>query len=225
MTDTSKIATPVALIPESGILDIAGEKYMRDSKGRLTPMQLVRPQDQLQDEMVRKIATFAVDLSDQVARFRGHSMDDIGDFDALLSDEYGGHSRKSTKGNRVYMSYDGCLKVQVQVAESIEFGPELQVARDLVDECLVEWAADARVELRGIVEKTFNTDKKGEISRAAIYSLLRMEIEDDRWQRAMTAIRDAMRIVGSKQYMRVYRRDSADGAWKPVTIDLAKTAS
>ena len=224
MTDT-KIATPVTLIPETGVLELAGERYMRDPRGRLTPLDLVRPQDQLQDEMVRKIAGFAVTLSDQVARFRGHSMDDLGDFDALLSAEYGGHSRKSIKGNRTYMTVDGCVKVQVQVSETIDFGPELRVARDLVDECLAEWSADARVELRGIVENTFNVDKKGEISRAAIYSLLRMEIEDERWKRAMGAIRDAMRIVGSKQYVRIYRRDAADGAWEPVTIDLAKTAS
>ena len=211
--------------PLTGIIDIAGQRYMPDARGRLTPIDMVRTQDQLQDEMVRKIVSYAEDLSDQIARFRGHSMDDIGAFDALLQAEYGGPARKSVKGNRTYMSYDGCFKVQVQISESVAFGPELQVARDLVDECLGEWAAGSRDEIRAVVNHAFQVDKEGEISRGAIYSLLRLDIEDERWRDAMAAIRDAMRVVGSKAYLRVYRRETPEEAWAPVTIDLAKAAS
>ena len=196
----------------------------RDPRGRLTPFDMVSAKDQLQDELVRRVVYYGRELSERIARFRGHTMDDIGAFDALLEAEYGGHTRRSVKGNRTYMSFDGCFKVQVQVAERVAFGPELQVARDLVDECLADWSSDARDEIRALVTHAFNVDKEGEISRGAIYSLLRLDIEDDRWQRAMTAIRDAMRVVGSKNYIRIYRRNDADAPWEPVTVDLAKVA-
>ena len=52
--------------------------------------------------------------------------------------------------------------------------------------------------------------------------LLRLEIEDPRWRRAMQAIRDAMRIVGSKTYVRCYHRTSFEAPWEAITIDLAK---
>lgn len=52
--------------------------------------------------------------------------------------------------------------------------------------------------------------------------LLRLEIEDARWVRAMTAIRDAMRVEGSKTYVRCSMRAHVDEGWQPVTIDLAK---
>lgn len=203
-------------------IEMEGQRYMRDGRGCLMPLDLVRPQDLLQDEMVRKIAHFAKELSDQIARFKGHTMDDIGAFDALLEAEYGGHARKSVKGNRTYLAYDGTIKVQVQVAERVAFGPELQVARDLVDECLAEWASGTRDEIKAVVTHAFQVDKEGEISRPAIYSLLRLEIEDARWKKAMQAIHDAMRVVGSKSYIRVHRRETPEGAWEPVTIDLAK---
>jgi len=215
-------ASGARIAPDGARIVIEGEIYMRDAQGRLTPENLVRPQDQLQDELVRKIIGHAEELSDQIARFRGHCFDDIGGFDALLEAEYGGHARRSVKGNRTYLSYDGCLKVQVQISERIDFGPELQVARDLVEACLGEWAADSRAEIRAIVSHAFAVDKEGEISRAGIYSLLRLDIEDDRWRQAMAAIRDAMRVVGSKTYIRCYRREAPDGAWQPITIDLAK---
>ena len=206
----------------AGRIIIEGEIYMRDGQGRLTPEAMVRPQDQLQDELVRQMVNHADELSDRIARFRGHCFDDIGAFDALLEAEYGGHARRSVKGNRTYLSFDGMLKVQVQIAESVAFGPELQVARDLVDECLSEWAQGSRAEIRAIVTHAFNVDKEGEISRAGIYSLLRLDIADARWEQAMAAIRDAMRVVGSKTYIRCYRRAAPDAGWKPITIDLAK---
>ena len=52
--------------------------------------------------------------------------------------------------------------------------------------------------------------------------LLRLEIEDARWQQAMRAIRDAIRVIGSKTYMRFSMRAAFDAPWQTVTIDLAK---
>jgi len=108
-----------------GRMTLGGSVYLRDAKGRLTPEALVRPQDALQDQTVRKVLAYAEDLSAQIARFRGHTFDDLAAFDAVLAEEYGGPARRSVKGNRTYMSYDGCLKVQVQIAERVAFGPEL----------------------------------------------------------------------------------------------------
>jgi len=185
------------------------------------PVSLIKAQDQLQDEVVRRIIGFAVPLSDQVARFKAHTFDDISGFEALLAQEYEARIG-GPRGNKTLMSYDGLYKVTVQVADAIAFGPELQIAKGLVDECLNEWAASARDEIKAIVTRAFNTDKEGQINRAAIFMLLRLDITDPRWLRGMAAIRDAMKIVGSKTYVRCYRRAAFDGPWEAITIDLAK---
>jgi len=205
----------------SRYVEVEGKVHMRDAKGALVPLTMVKPQDQLQDEVVRKIMGYAIALSDQVARFKEHTFEDIGGFEALLAQEYDA-TLGGAKGNKTLMSYDGLFKVTVQVADNIVFGPELQIAKGLVDECLNEWAAEARDEIRAIVTRAFNTDKEGQINRSEIFMLLRLEIEDPRWLRAMKAIRDAMRVVGSKTYVRCYRRESFDGPWAAVSIDLAK---
>jgi len=213
------VFTP-APIPD-GREEIGGKTYMRDAKGALVPVELIRPQDILQDETVRRIVGYAVALSDQVARFKAHTFDDIGAFEALLEQEYGA-TVGGPKGNKTLMSHDGLFKVSVQVADYIDFGPELQIAKELVDECLNEWAADARPEIRAIVTRAFNTDKAGQINRAEIFMLLRLEITDPRWLKAMQAIRDAMRVVGSRTYVRCHKRKGPDAPWEPITIDLAK---
>lgn len=204
-----------------GRTEVQGRIYMADAKGALVPVDLVRPEDQLEDETVRTIMGFALALSDQVARFKAHTFDDIGAFDAILAQEYG-CTKGGAKGNKTLMSFDGLMKVQVQVADRIDFGAQLQVAKGLVDECLNEWAAEARDEIRTIVTRAFNTDRQGQINRSEIFMLLRLEIADARWRRAMDAIRAAMRVVGSKTYVRCYARAAPDAAWAAITIDLAK---
>ncbi len=209
-----------APIPD-GIVVSGGKKYRTNSKGSLVPVELVKAQDALQDETVRKMIGFGKALSEQIARFKTHVFDDIGAFEALLAQQYeskvGGK-----KGNKTLFSYDGLFKVQVQIAEAFDFGPELQIAKDLVDECLNEWAADSGPEIRAIVTKAFNTDKEGQINRSEIFMLLNLDISDERWKRAMQAIRDAMRVVGSKTYVRFYERASQSSAWEAITIDLSK---
>lgn len=207
--------------PAEGITVLNGREFMFDAKGSLVPLELIKPQHKLEDETVRKVMGYAVTLSDQIARFRGHTMTDLGEFDALVEQEYnvkiGGK-----KGNRTYQTVDGLMKVQVQVSEQIDFGSELQVAKSLTDECLNEWSAGSRPEIQAIVTRAFNTDKEGKINRSEIFMLLRLAIEDERWQRAMDAIRDAMRVTGSKEYVRFYKRAKITDAWHAITIDLAK---
>ena len=204
-----------------GIAIVDNKEFTYDAKGNLVPVSMIKPQDKLQDEVVRKIMGYAIALSEQVGRFKAHTFDDIGGFEALLAQEYGA-KLGGAKGNMTLMSFDGLFKVQVQVADNVVFGPELQIAKALIDECLNEWAAGTRDEIRAIITRAFNTDKEGQVNRAQIYMLLRLEIEDDRWQRAMKAIRDAMRVVGSKTYVRCYMRDAFDAPWAAVSIDLAK---
>ncbi|MEQ5870222.1 DUF3164 family protein [Sagittula sp. NFXS13] len=209
------------LIQAAGVTDVNGTPHMTDAKGHLIPISMVKAQDQLQDELVRTIIGHARDLNAQIARFKGHSFEDVNSFLELLSSEYG-QSRGGTKGNMTFTAFDGTLKVTIQVAEHFDYGPELQIAKTLVDECLIEWSAGARPEIRAVIEKAFQTDKEGKINRAELLSLKKLEIEDERWQRAMAAITDAERAVGSKTYMRFYQRKNGQAEWEAITIDMAR---
>ena len=155
-----------------------------------------------------------------MARFRQHSFDDVDDFVSLLEQEYGAR-RGGSKGNLTLTSYDGLLKIVVQVSEHVVFGPELQVAKGIIDECLTEWSATSGPEIRAIINRAFDVDNQGRVNRNDLLSLLRLEFADERWKMAMQAIRDSFRIVGSKRYIRLYQRESGDAPWRSITIDVA----
>tara|TARA_Y100000593_G_scaffold72394_1_gene132984 strand:- start:140 stop:808 length:669 start_codon:yes stop_codon:yes gene_type:complete len=208
----------------TGIIDVNGKPYMADARGNLVPCETIKAADKLEDEQVRKIMGFARDLSDQIARFRGHTMTDLGELDALLEQDYG-VTKGGKKGNRTYQTFDGLMQVKVQVSDFVDFGSQLQIAKQLIDECLNEWAADSRPEIRAIITRAFNTEKEGQVNRSEIFMLMRLDIEDERWKRAMDAIRDAMRVTGSREYLRFYERAEVTDGWKAVTIDLAKAGA
>lgn len=219
---TTPIAAPTNMggIPEAAI-HMGNDKWvMQDAKGRYVPLDLVKPTDLLTDEAVRKIMAFAADLNAQLTRFKGHTLADVAALLGVFDQEHG-VTRGGTKGNVTLITYDGTMKVQLAIADQITFGPELQSAKSLVDECLNEWAADTRPELQAIVQRAFNTDKEGLVNRGELFSLLRLDIADPRWQRAMKAIRESIRVEGTKEYVRFYRRDNPKAAWSAVTIDLA----
>lgn len=215
MTEVMDTAAP------SGVVTINGKDYMPDARGGFTPVELVKPQHALEDQAVRKIMDYARALSAQIARFKGHTFDDLSALDDLLAETYK-VKRGGKKGNRTYQTHDGLMKIQVAMADQIDFGPELQLAKTLIDECLVEWTDEGRAEIRAIVLRAFNVEKEGQINKAELFALLRLQIEDERWQRAMKAVHDAIRITGSKQYFRFYERETPTGRWQAVTIDLAQ---
>lgn len=208
------------MFDHSPVIDVAGAQYMRNAKGELIPLENIKAADRLEDEMVRKIMSYARDLSAQIARFKGHTFEDVNGFQSLLEQEYGGKAG-GAKGNVTFQTFDGLQQVKVQIADQISFGPALQEAKKLIDACLIEWGSESRPEIRALVNRVFSVEKEGQINRAELFGLLRLEITDERWLRAMEAIRDSIRITGTKAYVRFYERSAADQPPRAVTIDLA----
>ena len=50
--------------------------------------------------------------------------------------------------------------------------------------------------------------------------MLRLEIDDPQWKKAMAAIKESIQSTGTATYVRVYQRNSA-GAYDAITLDLA----
>lgn len=206
--------------PETAVIEMNGKQYMADARGALVPVEQVKPLDKLMDEVVRKVFGYAEPLSAEIARFKAHTFDDVDALMALAAQDYGA-TLGGRKGNVTLTTFDGLRRVQVAIADHIDFGPELQIAKALVDECLNDWTSEARSEIRSIITRAFSVDKEGKINRAELLSLLRLDIEDERWRRAMDALRDSMRVIGSKRYVRFYQRRSVEAGWEPVTLDVA----
>jgi len=195
------------------------EGFMKDSQGRLVPVDMVKPVDKARDDLVQSIVSESQTLAGMLQEFRGRTMSNIRAFIDLSAEQYhvefGG-----AKGNVTLTSFDGEYRVLVAVDERISFDERLQIAKSLIDDCLKEWTRGARSELKVIVDDAFAVDKAGKVNTSRILSLRKLDIAAPRWLKAMEAISDSITVIQSKEYIRIYRRN-AQGEYDKINLDIA----
>lgn len=196
------------------------DDYMKDAKGRLIPIDQVSEIDRLKHEFAIEMVGKAKQKNADLTAFKQVLFDDYTSFMELVAERYE-TTLGGKKGNVTIYSFDGIYKLTVAVQDRITLGPELQIAEKLIKECVRDWSQNARSELKTLVERVFETDKEGNINTREVLALRRYEIDDERWNRAMEAISDAINVIGSKAYMRFYERDDR-GDYKPISVDFTK---
>ena len=194
--------------------------YWQDANGVLTPESRVAEIDKLRHDLVTELVTEARTRSGVLAEFKRRVMADMQAFVAVAAEKYGA-KLGGKKGNVSLVSYDGKFKVQMSIQDTLHFGPELQAAKVLIDECILEWSQGVNDNIRALVMHAFQTDKEGKISTDRVLGLRRLAIHGDRWQNAMQAISDSVQVAHSKAYVRFYERDPATDVWRVISLDMA----
>ncbi|EPQ0695436.1 DUF3164 family protein, partial [Pseudomonas aeruginosa] len=179
--------------------------YRMDAKGRLVPEEMIKPIDLERDRLVQEIVAKGKVLNKALLDFKLATFGDIEAFITLSAEQYqakvGGK-----KGNASLVSFDGRYKVIRAMADNIAFDERLQAAKALIDECLHEWTEGARAEVITLINDAFRVDQAGNIRTGSVLALRRLQIDDERWQRAMQAIGEAVQVVSTKAYVRIQER-------------------
>lgn len=195
------------------------EQYMKDAQGRLVPIESVREIDRERDALVKEIVAKAKELAGIISSFKHGTLGDIQSFVELSAEKYNA-KLGGRVGNVTLTTFDGAFKVVRSIDEYQTFDERLQAAKVLIDECITEWSAGSCSELRTLINGAFQVDKQGRLNVNRILSLRRLDITDERWLQAMTAIGESLQTVGSKPYLRIYERQ-VDGGYKPLPLDVA----
>jgi len=193
--------------------------YLTDAMGRLVPVEMVKEVDLARDALTREIADAAKELSQRIKEFKERARKDIEAFMELSAERFS-KSIGGSKGNVCLRSFDGRYRVQRDISEYLVFDERLQVAKDLIDECIHEWSAGARPELMDLVADAFQVDKRGRINTRRVLALRRKNIDHPNWAKALDAIAESVQVAGSREYVRVYERQD-DGSYRQIGLDLA----
>lgn len=204
-------------------MDVAAEAQpvlWKDAQGRFVPDSMMKDIDKTRDGLVIELLHRAKEVSQIINEFKLQATQDARSFVTLSAEQYGANLG-GKKGNVTLFSFDGRLKVQLAVAENIQFDERLQAAKALIDECINEWSRNSRDEIKVLVQDAFQTDKEGRISTGRVLGLRRLDIKDEKWQQAMKAIGDSVQVVGSKEYIRFYERVGDTDKFVPIRLDIA----
>jgi len=196
------------------------EGYMLDHLGRLVPEAIVKDVDKMRDQVVQEIVREATHLNEVLTAFKRKAMDDVLAFVTLSAEKYGA-KLGGQKGNITLTSFDGKYKVTRSINEYITFDERLEAAKALLDECLKSWTSESSDKLRKLVNFAFKVDKTGNISTQRIMGLLRVDIKDDTWKKAMEAITESIQVSGSKAYIRIYKREGDSDKYSQINLDMA----
>ncbi|MHB1350085.1 MAG: DUF3164 family protein [Desulfobulbaceae bacterium] len=195
------------------------EGYRKNAAGHLVPVESIKEEDLLRDEFVREMIKEARIVAGAVAGFKETLSEEMQAFLDMSAQQYGA-SLGGVRGNVTLTSFDGRYQILRAVADQIDFNEKLQAAKAIIDDLLREWTRDSRSEIRALIESAFQVDKKGKVNTKRILGLRSLKIEDPHWLRAMEAIADAITVVGSRVYFRMYERDEK-GNYQQIPLDFS----
>lgn len=202
------------------------EQKWIDPTGRAIPDSMVTAADRMKDELANRLAAGAEDLQAMIAAFKAKALDEMAAAKALLFEQYG-VKVGGPKGGFSIRSFDGRTMAELSVADRIVFGPELQAAKALIDECIESWAEGANDNIRVLVEDAFQVNKGGRIDTKRVLGLRRLKMKDQdgnpdaRWLRAMEAISDALIVDQTATYVRFYRRNPRTNGMDQIVLDFS----
>lgn len=191
-----------------------------DAHGAFVPEHMIKPRDLLCDQLVNGIVAKARTESARLGDFKAETFADISAFVEASAEQYG-VKLGGEKGNVTLVSYDGRFKVIRAHQETFALDERVQAAKALIDECMTDWMDGAMQEAKTLITRAFRVDEDGQLSVARVLELRQFNFNDSRWTRAMDAINDALRVVGSKSYIRVYERVDSTSKWKQIPLDVA----
>lgn len=196
------------------------KQFMEDAQGRRVPVSMIKKFDLKRNDLVCSIMSRAFAERERLAEFKRQVWEEIQAFVDESAKDSGAKKLGGKKGNITLTSFDGRYKLIVAVNDGILFNEKLQIAKQLIDECIGKWSKNARSELKVLVDDAFNVGKNGLVSTGKVLGLRRLNITDATWRRAMDAITESIQVVSSKTYMRFYERQE-DESYKQIPLDVA----
>lgn len=193
-----------------------------NKKGEEVHPDLVPHEDKLKTELVRRMIGRVERGQKILMSFKQSVIRDIEDYMEMMREKY--HldpMAKSKHGNITLESYDGLMKVQIAIQQHISFDEKLNLAKEKLDEYLKEITAEASADIKTLITKVFDVDKKGNVNAKMVMGLKTYKITHPKWIEAMDIIDEAVEIVGSKSYIRFYKRESVDKKWENISLDFA----
>ncbi|AHE69227.1 sulfate transporter [Enterobacter ludwigii] len=195
------------------------EGYMKDRKGRLVPVAQVSDYDREMDEFVRSRVAGAKLESKRIADFKRQSFGDCYAWLELVAEKFG-RKPGGVKGNVTFSTFDGSQQIKIAVQDRLTFGPELQVAKDMIDECLKTWSKGADEKLLTLITDAFDVDKEGKLNTGRIISLRQLNIDDALWQQAMDALNKALVVSVTSTYIN-FKEQDCSGKMVNIPLDIA----
>jgi len=191
---------------------------MTDSNGQEVPIKYVGKYDRQRDQVSRRILARFTKARQALEKVVAES---IADLDELK----GGKEKLGEKGNFSTRSFDGLIQVSIRQQYNIRLDERVIRARELMLD-YVNGVLD-RVEgvdvsaLKLLVQAAFKANAQGYLSAGKVLTLMRMEVNNEKWREAKRILQDALKPERGKQYLCCEVRSSTQADFTSIRLDIA----
>lgn len=191
---------------------------MENCDGDMIQVKNIKEKDLVEHDLVLSIACIWLHLSAVLGRFKQHTFEDITTFVDLLFDSYK-VKRGGSEGNMQFTTFDKKFKLVVGIQKTIDFGPEIEVAKQKLLEAVESYPEEAN-DLKTMLLATF-TQIDGKLRVANVLRLRTFKFNNLLWNEGMRIIDDAIEVISSKKQIRFYMRNSPGEEYVAVPLHIA----
>ena len=188
-----------------------------DDQEKETMLKFIDPITVERHLLVEEIFNEILLAEQEIKELKNRTMKKVKDYLKKTAEKYG----ENWQGNAALMNFKKTKQVALKNHKMIAFDERLNIAKQKIDHCLIEWCKNGTDEIRSIVTKAFQVDKKGNVSIQQILSLKDHKINHPQWKEAMEIIYEAITITGSKEYLSFTYRDDPRDKWEYLVLNFS----
>ena len=194
------------------------DKVWHDHRGNEVPRDYVPAFERKNELLIGKVYNQAEKLSEMLKDFKNQAFEIT---DGIYAEMLANANITATdrKGNYSLLSFDKSIKIEVNVADRIDFDNNITLAQEKLNEFIRSKTAGADKDLSVLVNQAFTT-KKGRLDKARIFGLMQLNIKGQMWADAMELIRKSITTNSSVRYMEISSKDS-EGRYIPIRLNFA----
>lgn len=191
--------------------------YLVDDEGNQVPVKYIDGIVLTRHNIVESIIDRVLEAERQLKGLKADLFRDVQRYLDQTAESYG----EDWKGNASLMNFSKTRQVEIKISKTIAFDERLNIAKAKIDDCLNRWSSNAKQELKTLVLKAFNVDKKGNVDSKQILSLRQYKFDDPVWKEAMSIIDEALTTVGTREYMNFSVREDPRDDWKKISLNFS----
>lgn len=188
--------------------------------GKLIPSKNIPKHIRKRDMTVTKIIKMALTLQKQMKSTKEKMHKAVIDYCKFVA-EVKESSDLTPDGNLQLSDYANLNLVSLYQNQIIGFDEQLNVAKAIINKCLVKWSKDSNVNLRIVVDNAFKLDSKGNLNKSMILSLCQIEINDKDWTKAISLIKSSIFAKETRQYLKIATREKTSDKFQGVVLDMS----
>jgi hypothetical protein len=192
-------------------------KVLIDDEGLECPVKYIDKKVLARHNVVETVVKKAMRAQKDLIALKQEMFTEVKGYLDMVASEHG----EDWIGNARLFNFDKTMEIDMSIHRSIRFDERLNVAKAKIDDCLKRWSKSSSEELRMIVLRAFNVDKKGNVDVKQILGLKQFQFDDPVWKEAMDIIDQSITTTSSKEYLVFHVRDNPRGRFKSISLNFS----